>query len=48
MARGGYVLFKETWHPNWRALVDGRPVGTAMLSPGFVESRSPPGITRSG
>jgi hypothetical protein len=31
-----YVLFKETWHPNWRALVDGQPVRTAMLSPGFV------------
>jgi hypothetical protein len=35
-ARNSYVLFKETWHPNWRALVDGQPVLTAMLSPGFV------------
>lgn len=35
-ARDSYVLFKETWHKNWRALVDGQPVRTAMLSPGFV------------
>jgi hypothetical protein len=34
--RASYVLFKETWHQNWRALVDGQPVRTAMLSPGFV------------
>jgi hypothetical protein len=34
--RAGYVLFKETWHQNWRALVDGQPVRTVMLSPGFV------------
>jgi len=34
--RSSYVLFKETWHANWRALVDGHPVRTAMLSPGFV------------
>ena len=35
-ARACYLLFKETWHPNWRALVDGQPVRTVMLSPGFV------------
>ncbi len=35
-ARPSYVLFKTTWHPNWTALVDGEPVRTAMLSPGFV------------
>ncbi len=35
-ARACYLLFKETWHPNWRARVDGQPVRTVMLSPGFV------------
>ncbi len=35
-ARQSYVLFKMTWHPNWKAFVDGEPVKTAMLSPGFV------------
>jgi hypothetical protein len=35
-ARRSYVLFKQTWHPNWRATVDGKPVKTAMLSPGFL------------
>ncbi|MGH9559085.1 MAG: YfhO family protein, partial [Bryobacteraceae bacterium] len=35
-ARASYVLFKMTWHPNWHALVDGKPVKTAMLSPGFL------------
>jgi hypothetical protein len=35
-ARSCYLLFKETWHPNWRALVDGQPVSTVMLSPGFA------------
>ncbi|HKO55662.1 MAG TPA: hypothetical protein VJ276_07255 [Thermoanaerobaculia bacterium] len=29
-------LFKTTYHPNWRATVDGRPTATVMLSPGFV------------
>lgn len=35
-ARRSYVLFKMTWHPDWKATVDGAPVETAMLSPGFV------------
>ncbi len=35
-ARAAYVLFKMTWHSNWHAWVDGRPVATAMLSPGFI------------
>ncbi|MBN1947124.1 MAG: YfhO family protein [Bradymonadales bacterium] len=32
----GYVLFRMTYHPNWRAWVDGRQVETVMLSPSFV------------
>ncbi len=34
--RPSYVLFKTTWHPNWKATVDREPVRTAMLSPGFI------------
>jgi hypothetical protein len=34
-ARDCYLLFKMTWHANWRAELDGKPVRTAMLSPGF-------------
>jgi len=36
VSRPAYVLFKMTWHANWRATVDGRPVATSMLSPGFI------------
>ena len=25
-----------TWHPDWKAYVDGKPRHTAMLSPGFT------------
>lgn len=35
-ARPSFVLFRMTWHPNWRAYIDGRPEKTAMLSPGFL------------
>jgi hypothetical protein len=36
VSRSAYVLFKMTWHANWRASVDGHPAATAMLSPGFL------------
>jgi hypothetical protein len=36
VARPALVLFKMTWHANWRAKVDGTTVSTAMLSPGFI------------
>jgi hypothetical protein len=35
-ARPAWALFKMTWHPNWRAWIDGQLQQTAMLSPGFV------------
>ena len=35
-ARASYVLFKMTWHPNWKATIDGAPVASVMLSPGFL------------
>jgi hypothetical protein len=35
--RGDCVaLFKMTYHPNWRAAVDGISRATVMLSPGFI------------
>ncbi len=34
--RACFALFKMTWHPNWKAWVDGQPRNTVMLSPGFV------------
>ncbi|PWU12284.1 MAG: hypothetical protein C5B51_00925 [Terriglobia bacterium] len=34
--RAGFALFKMTWHPEWKASVDGKLVKTAMLSPGFI------------
>ncbi|HLX44843.1 MAG TPA: glycosyltransferase family 39 protein [Bryobacteraceae bacterium] len=42
-ARSSYALFKMTWHPNWRAFVDGASVKTVMLSPGFVGVPLPAG-----
>jgi len=43
LARPAYVLFKMTWHPNWRARVDGELASTVMLSPGFIGVRAPAG-----
>jgi hypothetical protein len=45
--RASYVLFKMTWHPNWNALVDGKPVKTVMLSPGFTGVPVTPGRHRA-
>jgi hypothetical protein len=39
----GYILFRMTFHPNWRATLDGAPAPTVMLSPGYVGVRAPPG-----
>jgi hypothetical protein len=36
VSRPAFVLFRMTWHPNWQVLVDGHPVKTAMLTPGFL------------
>jgi hypothetical protein len=44
--REGFLLFKTTYHPNWRAIVDGRRERAVMLSPGFVGIRLSPGDHR--
>ena len=41
--RAGFVLFKMSWHQNWRAWVDGQPVPIAMVSPGFPAVAVPAG-----
>jgi hypothetical protein len=41
--RPAFALFKMTWHPNWKAYVDGAARPVAMLSPGFSGVALPPG-----
>ena len=45
-ARPSFVLFKMTWHANWKAYVDGKAQNTAMLSPGFLGVPVAPGRHR--
>jgi hypothetical protein len=35
-----------TWHPNWKAYLDGRATPTTTLSPGFIGVRVGPGHHR--
>ena len=42
-ARPAWALFKMTWHPDWKASLDGQPRETSMLSPGFVGIPVPAG-----
>src|SRR5437867_3187824 len=39
----GYLLFKMTYHPAWRAIVDGSPQSPVMLTPGFMGVPLSPG-----
>jgi hypothetical protein len=39
----GIILFRMTYHPNWRAELDGSAVDTLMLAPGYVGVRAPSG-----
>jgi uncharacterized membrane protein YfhO len=41
--RPSVVLLKATYHPRWRATVDGRPVETQMLAPALVGVPVSPG-----
>ena len=41
--RESMLLLKATYHPDWRATVDGVKTDTVMLMPSFVGVRLPPG-----
>ena len=41
--RDSLLLLKATYHPNWRATVDGVKADTVMLMPSFVGVQLPPG-----
>jgi len=41
--RESWLLLKATYHPNWRATVDGVKADTVMLMPSFVGVQLPPG-----
>jgi hypothetical protein len=41
-----YVLFRMTYHPNWRILLDRKPVAAVMLSPSFIGIPIQPGSHR--
>ncbi|MBI4445739.1 MAG: YfhO family protein [Acidobacteria bacterium] len=41
-----YLLFKMTYHPGWRALIDGSQTVPEMLSPGFIGVPLQPGHHR--
>jgi len=40
----GVVLFKATYHPGWRAVLDGAPVTTMVLTPGLLGVPVPAGM----
>ena len=41
--RDSMLVLKATYHPNWRATIDGVKTDTVMLMPSFVGVRLPPG-----
>ena len=41
-----HLLLKVTYHPLWRALIDGAPAPTVHLMPSYVGVRVPPGRHR--
>ena len=45
-SRPSWVLFKMTWHPNWKVWIDDAPEPTMMLSPGFTGVSIPAGRHR--
>jgi hypothetical protein len=40
------VVLKQTYHPNWRATVDGEPADTVMVMPAYTAVRVPQGAHR--
>lgn len=41
--RDSFLLLKVTYHPGWRATVDGVPVDTVMLMPSYIGVKLAPG-----
>jgi hypothetical protein len=41
--RAAHVVLKVTYHPGWRATVDGEPADTVQLMPSYVGVAVPPG-----
>jgi hypothetical protein len=37
------LIFRMTYHPKWKLLVDGQPVKTFMVTPGFLAAQVPVG-----
>ena len=44
VVRDSLLMLKATYHPNWRATVDGVKTDTVMLMPSFVGVQLPPGV----
>lgn len=40
----GLILFRMTFHPNWRARLDGAEVDTVMLAPAYLGVPAPAGL----
>jgi hypothetical protein len=45
--RSCWLMLKQTFHPGWRATLDGRPATTHMLAPSFVGLEVSPGQHRA-
>jgi hypothetical protein len=43
VARDSFLMLKVTYHPNWRAYVDGVAAETVMLMPSYIGVRLTPG-----
>jgi len=43
VSRAANLVFRMSWHPNWKVLVDGMARPTVMLAPGFVGAALEPG-----
>ena len=44
--RACHLVLKMTYHPGWRARVNGKPAATVQLMPSFVGVELPPGRHR--
>ena len=42
--RQSYVAFAQSWHPRWRAWVDGAPASVVMIEPGTLGIAVGPGL----